>query len=384
MIKTPAGEAAVIVSSFLLCLSQHAVGDIAHFLLDNTPPSHCPIKPRRVQVSNVIDAVESQTAGVSWTEEINITEEAVGEVSSVRLLALETLLQQSCYDIPARRLASFYQALCTVCRFPDTYRCSLQTSSSIVTPYALAYSICGLRVCVVVKGETIHGSHTDGKWQVLLERSEGDEECLETKAKLGRVVGDLHDLLVLETEPGLRRANRIDVDGIGQACTLMRGLALGESEEIAVMAIATAMSALSKLKKGLSSESTGEAGSENLSGLATISSVAEIPAYSTTSASIDESRYYKLGSTVDSRLLREHTEVWWGVEGEAACRLSRLAQSDLDMGRQPDDTSWMDLNFGEAIGKSIERYQSAWDEMRRRRMSRTGMALSRKDSAELL
>ena len=189
-----------------------------------------------------------------------------------------------------------------------------------------------------------------------------------TKVKLGRIVEDLQDILVLDEEPGPLRANRVDIEGIGQACTLQQGLGLRECEEIAALAIAAAISALSKWKKQIPESSMPDITRENMP------QGAPTPTYMTGELS--------RGSPVNTRLLLEHIEVWWGIKGEAARRLLQLAEDELE--RQPENTSWMDLRFGEAITRSIANFERVSDEMQRRRLTKTRIALSRKDFAELL
>jgi hypothetical protein len=69
------------------------------------------------------------------------------------------------------------------------------------------------------------------------------------KVKPGRTVEDLQDLLVSDKEPSPTRANRVDIEGIGRECTQQQESESLESEGIAVLAIATAISALSKWKR---------------------------------------------------------------------------------------------------------------------------------------
>lgn len=131
-----------------------------------------------------------------------------------------------------------------------------------------------------------------------------------------------------------------------------------ESEEIAVLAIATAISALPKWKKQIPESSMPDITGENIS-----------------HATGESSRE----SPVNRRLLLEHIEVWWGIKGKAARRLLQLAEGELE--RQSEKASWMDLRFSEATTRSIANFEKVSDEMQRWRLTRTRMALSRKDFA---
>jgi hypothetical protein len=144
-------------------------------------------------------------------------------------------------------MATYYQALCTITRFPE-YHCVLKTVGSLALPYALAALICGLRVCVIVDGQVIHGNSSAGQWKVLLERVVSRGHHPLTNIKLGRKLEDIQDLLVVD-EVGSPRANRIPIKGLGKASTIGQGLNKSEAEELAVCAACIATRALMDMKR---------------------------------------------------------------------------------------------------------------------------------------
>jgi hypothetical protein len=85
MAKTQDGESTLIALSFLLeAFPSRIVSDVARCIVNSTPQSHIRIKPRRNQIIDVVKAVESQTACVSWKEELNDAQEDRGGIVECR------------------------------------------------------------------------------------------------------------------------------------------------------------------------------------------------------------------------------------------------------------------------------------------------------------
>jgi len=247
MNKTADGEVTLMMLSFLLdSLELNSVYEISKAIIDTTPETLVQIKPRRVQIISLLEAVRSQVSGVSWSDQIEDAEKVVGDIQLGVRPAERYSAYSSMRDIPTHAMSLYYQALCTVTRFPD-YSCTLETSSSLVLPYALARLFCGLRVCVVVDGEVTHGHDCAERWQVRLERVSGN---LGTRVKLGRRIDQIQDVLIIG-EPGFIRANKIPLKGIGKAWTIGQGLSILEAEELAVCAVCIAARALRIMKRDL-------------------------------------------------------------------------------------------------------------------------------------
>lgn len=243
MMKTADGEVTLMILSVLLdSLAFDDVKEVARGLIDATPQSLVPIRPRRAQITNLLKAVQSQVSGVDWRDQMQDAENCVGETHLVWHRGL--FVPKWSFEMPIKAIVAYYQALCTVTRFPD-YHCVLETSGSLSLAYALAGIFCGLRVCVVVNGQVIHGSASAGMWQVRLERM---EDRTVTKVKIGRKVDDIQDLLLVEDPPSVR-ANRIPLKGIGKAATIGQGLGQREAEELAASAICIATKALMNMRR---------------------------------------------------------------------------------------------------------------------------------------
>jgi hypothetical protein len=126
MAKTRDGEATVMVLSFLSHrMRAEKAAEIVRAVIDSTPPTLVPIKPRRAQVENVVTSVEAQTSCVNWQTEIAEAERTVFESPQVWLS--DSLCPEAAFDIPTPCAAAFYQALCTMTKFPKDYYCVLET-----------------------------------------------------------------------------------------------------------------------------------------------------------------------------------------------------------------------------------------------------------------
>ncbi|OAA60418.1 hypothetical protein SPI_05542 [Niveomyces insectorum RCEF 264] len=412
MARTQSGETTLVVLSFLLAVyRQKYVRDVVLCLMDHTPQSHLPVKPGGRQVTGVLDAVNSQTACVAWTEELTKAREDVVEYPRLPRSSrpdqdpdpvwVQAQDQDQRQDqdqdldgMPTQTMAAFYHALCTVSRSPTTYHCTLTTTCSLVIPYTLAHCLCGLRVCVVVDGETVHGDTAAGKWQVLLKRTTvgsdgGGAPSPSAVVELGRVVGGLQDIFSVELEAS-HDAERLEVRGIGQRCTLQQGLGLRVSEELAATAIAVAISALAKWKRTPPSlfppprtrpdAHTGVQHSDHFRPQQPATTTAASPRAGRSGT--DEHSDVHDGVPVETCLRFEHVLLWWGITNEGPRGLWRRAEDEL--ARQPDNATWTELRFGDATEENIARFESARDDAERRRLSRSGMARSRDEFRRLL
>ena len=59
------------------------VSEIARGLIDATPQSLVPVKPRRAQITNLLKSVQSQVSGIDWRDQMEDAEKAVGETQLV-------------------------------------------------------------------------------------------------------------------------------------------------------------------------------------------------------------------------------------------------------------------------------------------------------------
>src|SRR4051794_34722384 len=96
------------------------VAKMVNEVVFSTPDRLIPVRPRRAQVTNVVLAVERQTSCVSWRAKIDAAQLLIFEESSIP--GPNLICPTYSNDISANCLAKYYQALCTVTRFPD-YRC---------------------------------------------------------------------------------------------------------------------------------------------------------------------------------------------------------------------------------------------------------------------
>ncbi|KAL5331149.1 hypothetical protein ACEPPN_000678 [Leptodophora sp. 'Broadleaf-Isolate-01'] len=235
MAKTPDGEVALLVISFLTeALGAETTSDLARRIINATPADLLPIRPLRAQVADVVSAIQSQTGNVSWHQEITNAQVYVHEQPVVWIGELSA--PQTSYDIPVEAMKTFYQVLCAVSRFPNDYHCILRTTLSVTLAFVLAHSICGLQVCVVVDGDVVYGNSIPGQWQVKLDKEQGGAVSPFTEVKLGRKLEN-PDVLLKINDVGPRRANRIVIKGIARTATIGQGLDIDESNDIAKLAI---------------------------------------------------------------------------------------------------------------------------------------------------
>ncbi|KAI0126327.1 hypothetical protein BJ170DRAFT_401833 [Xylariales sp. AK1849] len=368
MAKTREGESALIVLSFMIeALGAKPTSDFARQIVDSTPETLVPIKPRRAQITNVVGAIECQTTCVSWQSEIERAQQAVCERSVI--WTPESVLPSRSFDLPLDALRAFYQALCTVSRFPQDYHCTVKTSLSLTTLFVLAHSICGLRVCVLVNGERVFGSLAIGSWQVRLERQDGEgDQGYRTEIKLGRTLEDIHDLLVMD-EVGPLRANRISIEGIGKAATVGQGLSQSEGDELAALAIGATVSILERFDKEVLDE-TGDDGASDVS-------LTDSSGPSETSTKVTSSD--REATPIKSRLKVGTISRWWGCSHKSAIEL--LEASDAALSQQTENASWLQLRFSKSITGKISSFEDTAEEEKLRRRRRTTHALDRKDFA---
>lgn len=373
MAKTGSGEAALMVLSLLIeMMGTDTVAKIVRIIVESTPGNLVQIKPRRAQIKNVVAAVESQTTCVSWQQEISDVQEIVFEKPVIWMPhGSHAPIPYDSFDLPIECIAAFYQALCTVTRFPENYRCVLQTRHSLTTPYALVHAICGLRTCVVVNGEVVYGNPAPGAWQVRLEKIHNQQA---TKVKIGRDLEDVQDLLVVE-EGGPLRANRVPISGIGKATTIGQGLGLNEADDVASLAIAIAVSTLSKWKREVRDDNRdhdSEAISSELSEDETSSNLSKNPDKETETLKIP----------IKVRLTGEEIALWWGCSSTVAARLLEVSETAAE--KQNPQASWMELKYSkQTIGKIVEFEGLEIGEQMSRR-SKTNHASSREDYARLV
>jgi hypothetical protein len=365
MAKTRDGEATVMVLSFLLhAFKADTAAEVVRAVIHATPSSLVPIKPRRAQIESVVSSVEAQTSCVSWQEEVSEAEKIVFE--GPQIWTSNSVLPAASFDIPSQCMAAFYQALCTVTRFPDEYHCVLETSGSIAVPFAMAHAICGLRVCVVVDGELAHGNPLRGKWQVRLVRTR--EMSHSTKVKIGRRVDDVQDILVLD-EVGPIRANRVSVHGIGKAATSGQGIMDGEARDLAVLSIGIAVTTLARMNREVLYY--GDDGQSSVS-------------YQSSSPPEPEHDTAMKGASipVKTRIKTGVVALWWNCPMEYAQKLLSEGQRCADL--QKPDASWSQIKFGKETTGKIAEFESLVREEQTRRSTQSRSPCSRDDYSKLL
>jgi hypothetical protein len=368
MAKTREGEATLMVLSFLTdALQSEVAAQVVRDIIDGMPDTLVQIRPRRAQVDNVITAIEGQTSCVSWQKDIIEAEMAVCEIPQV--WDSGSVLPSSSWDIPTKCIAKFFQALCTVSRFPQDYRCVLQTSGSLVVPFVLAHSICGFRVCVLAEGEVIHGNASAGQWQVRLERTA--EKSHVSRIKIGRKLEDVQEILMQE-ETGPVRANKIAVHGIGKAATLGQGLNDDEAWDMAVLAITVSISAFSQWEREVLYYGIDDDESNSDTYGATTSEQSQEPHVSGAEKGL---------VPLKVRLSAPAVALWWNCSTEVAIKLLREGEAAADI--QPSNASWKQLRLGkESMGKIAEFEQMTETEQFQKR-TRVNRALSRIDYSRL-
>jgi hypothetical protein len=366
MAKTRDGEATVMVLSFLLhALKADTAAEIVRAVIHASPSSLVPIKPRRAQIESVVRSVEAQTSCVSWQEEVSEAERIVFE--GPQIWTSNSVLPTAAFDIPSQCMAAFYQALCTVTRFPDEYHCVLETSGSIAVPFAMAHAICGLRVCVSVDGEQLHGSPLRGKWQVHLVRTSKMHHT--TKVKIGRRVDDVQDILVLD-EVGPIRANRVSIYGIGKAATSGQGIMDSEARDLAVLSIGIAVSTLTRMHREVLDY--GDDGESSVSYQSSLSPETER----------DDAALKDQPTPVKTRIKPGVVALWWDCPMEFAQKLLSEGQRCADL--QVPDASWSQLKFGKETTGKIAEFESLDSEEQIQRLTRSRSPCSRDDYSKLL
>ncbi|KAJ9418018.1 hypothetical protein QL093DRAFT_2118487 [Fusarium oxysporum] len=376
MAKTQDGESTLIVLSYLIeALGSKSAGDFSRQIIEETPARLVPIKPRRAQVSNVVTAVESQTTSISWQNEIDFAQQAVCEKPLV--WTSEMIVPPESFDVPLDGLKAFYRALCVISRFPDEYHCTVKTEASLVNLFVLAHSICGLKVCVLAKGDVQFGNAKTGAWQVRLERTEtavDGQTSHKTEIRLGHKLEDAQDLLVVD-EVGPLRANRISVNGIAKAATVTQGLSSKEGEELAALAIGAANSILERWKR----EVVDETGNEDASDVSIGHSSED-----STKMSADSSDSFgdRRIAPVKARLTLEAISTWWGCQSKMAMVL--LRDSEKVFPKQSWGPSWAQLQFSGRIMGKIAEFEDMSEEEKVGKRLRTNHALDRRDFARVV
>jgi hypothetical protein len=370
MAKTRDGEAALLVVSFLIeALGVKTTSDLVRSIIEATPSNLLPIKPRRTQVANVVTAIESQTTCVSWQDDILNAQECVFERPVV--WASEMPLPEASFDLPVGAMKAFYQALCIISRFPDDYRCVVKTPLSLTLAFALAHSICGLRVCVVINGEQIHGNFAAGGWQVRLERYlPGMGISVKTEVKLGRKMEDAQDLFVIN-EVGPVRANRISINGIAKTATISQGLGVVESEEMVTLAIGAAVSILGRYQKELVDES-GDNDTDDVSFSASQTS---------TKPSIGGGNEGSGLVPFKTRVTVDAIATWWGCSTKIAAEMLHASQAAF--ASQPESISWTQLRFSRSTTGKIAEFEDLDNDQKLARRYQTNHPLDRRDYARL-
>ncbi|SPJ83613.1 uncharacterized protein FTOL_10129 [Fusarium torulosum] len=376
MAKTQDGESTLIVLSYLIeALGSKFTADFSRQIIEKTPARLVPIKPRRTQVTNVVTAVESQTACISWQHEIDFAQESVCEKPLV--WTSEMIIPPESFDVPLDGLREFYRVLCVISRFPDEYHCTVKTEASLVNLFVLARSICGLKVCVLVKGEVRFGNAKTGAWHVRLERTEtavDGQTSHKTEIKLGHKLEDAQDLLVID-EVGPLRANRISVNGIAKAATVSQGLSSSEGEELAALAIGAATSILERWKR----EVVDETGNEDASD---VSIGASSEGSTEISAESSDSFKDRGIAPVKARVTLEAISTWWGCHSKIAIAL--LRDSEKVFPKQSGAASWAQLQFSGRIMGKIAEFEDLSEEEKVSKRIRTNHALDRRDFARVV
>ncbi|KAK9425352.1 hypothetical protein SUNI508_13088 [Seiridium unicorne] len=372
--KTREGESALIVLSFMVeAFGAKVTSDFARRIVDSTPDTLVPIKPRRAQVTNVVGAIECQTTCVSWQAEIHGAQQAVHEQPVI--WTADSVLPSRSFDLPVDAMRAFYQALCTVSRFPQDYHCTVKTSLSLTTLFVLAHSICGLQVCVLVNGKVVFGKLAFGSWRVCLERNENEiGQSHRTEIKLGRKLNDIDDLLVID-EVGPLRANRVPIDGIGKAATVGQGLNDSEAKELAALAIGATISIL----EGLQKEVVDETGDDDASDVSLADpSGASNPSNKAVSGDGDST---PIKARIKTRLEADTISLWWGCSHRSATEL--LEKSKKALLQQPENVSWLQLRLPRSIIAKIASFEDMEEEGKLRERQRMNHALDRRDFARV-
>jgi hypothetical protein len=365
--KTAEGEATLMLLSFLLdSMQREEVTKFAMRVVNTTPDSLLQIKPRRAQIASIVTAVNNQTASVSWQTEIEEAQKAVFEYP--KLWHPNDILSHDSFDLNTEALAAYYQALCTITRFPNDYRCILETGCSLTQPFVLAHSICGLRVCVVVDGDVVHGNPSTKMWHVRLERKTDGPYI--TKVKIGKSLEDVQDVIVVG-KVGIQRGNRVSVEGIGYATTAQQGLEPDEAEDLAALAIGITISTISKWKREVfvyddSDDDSSASDSDS----------------SSSRQQADANQTIQQTVPVKTRLRPDAIELWWKCSSQIAFKLLRSGQKALE--RQIPTASWSQLRFSNKTTAKIVEFEqlSKGDQMKKR--GQVSHPLSRDDYRRLV
>jgi len=367
MAKTSDGEAALLVLSFLIeAVGVKTASELLRKIIDATPSDLLPIRPRRGQTISVVSAVSAQTACVSWHQEISNAQESVCERPVV--WTGDHILPAASFDLPVDAMRELYHALSVISRFPADYHCTVRTPLSLTLPFALAHSICGFRVCVIVDGEVVHGSSTPGLWRVKLERIPSGS----TEIKLGRKLEDAQDLLVID-EVGPLRANRIPVRGIAQTASIGQGLSISEGEEVAAIAIGAAVSALGRWRREVVDESgDGDASDVSFSDSQSGTDKGE---------GVGGQENKVQPAPVKTRITLDAIAEWWGCPTKTASNL--LRESEKAFASQDQACSWMQLRFSRTILGKIAEFEGLTAEQKATKRSHTNHAQDQRDYAKL-
>ncbi|KAI9851315.1 MAG: hypothetical protein M1824_002730, partial [Vezdaea acicularis] len=361
MTKTQEGEVALMILSFLLhSLRIDTVTEIVKVTVNKTPEHLVPIKPRRSQIDSLVKAVDSQTSCVTWQETIREAEVSVGEMPLASARS-NSPLPSWAFDVPAESLSEYFRGLCSICRFPDEYLCVLETSGSLSVPFALASSICGLRVCVIVDGEVVHGSSSAGQWQVRLERI---KDRTWTAIKFGRKMENIQDLLVVD-EVGPVRANKIPVKGIGRSTTVGQGMKEPEADDLAQCAIGIASKALNDMQREVLDYSE-----EDLDSVS----------YQSNSTSSKGSRTAL--TPVKTRVCARVVALWWDCSISHAAEM--LAEGRGSVALQDDNLGWDHIKFPKRTLGNITSFESLDGTKKMQRYRQTCEPCSRDDYVRLL
>ncbi|ORY15051.1 hypothetical protein BCR34DRAFT_598754 [Clohesyomyces aquaticus] len=366
MAKTREGEAAVMVLSLLLeCMDSQEVSEVVRRVIDTTPGELVQIKPRKMQIKNVVTALESQTSCVSWQEEIEAAELAVFEHPQIWTPVAP--LPSASFDISHQSMAAYFQALCTVTNFPD-FHCTLETGGSIVVPFLLAHTVCGLRVCVTVNGELAFGNASSDAWQVRLEKIPGQSQ---TRVKIGKRLEDVQELLVLEdNEVGKLRANRVAINRVGKAVTTGQHLDEKEANNIAKLALSVATWTLANWNR------------EVLDYSDTDSSVDYESDSSVMDAEASEASGHKDYGKVKRRLTAQAVSLWWGCSEPEALKMMDEAVTLTTV--QPTGASWRSLHYPQRTLANIADFEALCQKDQMQRRSLKNKPQSREDYASIV
>ena len=329
-------------------LDAESVSNIVRQIISSTPDSLVPIKPRRAQVKNVVTAVERQTSCISWRAKIEEAQNLLVEESAIP--GPNMIWSPQSFDPHVDCLAKFYQALCTVTRFPD-YRCVLETKGSLVIPFVLAHTICGLKVCVTVNGVVVFGDKSLENWQVLLERSWNPTQKSVDRVKLGRGVKSPQDILV-SRETGLPRACKTSIKGIGKASTIGKGMDLGEAESLAVLAILITRNTLGRARREMIAyDDSDDSSMEYVGG--------DLDSEDSEDSSTDRPKGKRL-VPIKTRISPEAVALWWDCPIEMASKM--IEKSEGIEGIQEPKTPWKKMVFSKSILGRVSQFDALSDE----------------------